>query len=470
MSKADAVVSTRSESMQQALVAARANVVDAHSMRVDGRLTRVAGITLEASGCRLPLGGRCLIENSMGQDLEAEVVGFSEEKLYLMPVGEVDGIVPDARVRPSRAASLVPVGPQLLGRIIDAQGNPLDEGGPIATEAHWPLAGRRRNPLARTPIHEPLDVGVRSINALLSLGRGQRIGLFAGSGVGKSVLLGMMTRYTNADVVVVGLIGERGREVQEFIQNNLGPEGLSRSVVVAAPADCSPLMRMHGAALTHSVAEYFCEQGKRVLLLMDSLTRYAQAQREIGLAIGEPPVTKGFPPSVFARLPHLVERAGTAESGGGSITGVYTVLTEGDPETDPVADNARAILDGHIVLSKQLAEAAIFPAVDIEASISRAMMQVVTQEHLQAARRFKQVYTTFAQNRDLVNVGAYSRGTNPELDMAVDAYPDLVRFLTQDVNESVPLADSINQLQQLQARFQPEPPQPAAGVPGVPQV
>ncbi len=343
---------------------------------------------------------------------------------------------------PTHSVCEVPVGEHLLGRVLDGAGHPLDGKGPIQADRRVALTGRSINPLSRPPIHEPLDVGVAAINALLSVGRGQRMGLFAGSGVGKSVLLGMMTRYTNADVIVVGLIGERGREVKEFVQNILGEEGLARAVVVATPADNSPLMRMHGAMLATSIAEYFRDQGKQVLLLMDSLTRFAQAQREIALAIGEPPATKGYPPSVFAKLPQLVERAGTGEHGG-SITAFYTVLAEGDDQNDPIADAARAILDGHVVLSRELAEAGHYPAIDIEASISRVMVDVVAPEHERAARRFKQIYSTYRQNRDLINVGAYQAGSDMRVDEAIAMHPRLSGFLQQHMRERVGWNDSL---------------------------
>lgn len=411
-------------------------------MVVAGTLTRMVGLTLEATGCQAVIGGRCLIESAQGHSIEAEVVGFHGERLYLMPIGELHGLGPGAKVTPVHNVCDVPVGDSLLGRVIDGSGNPLDDKGPLHEHKRVPLKGRPINPLARTPISEPLDVGVGSINALLSVGRGQRMGLFAGSGVGKSILLGMMTRYTDADVIVVGLIGERGREVKEFVEKILGDEGLSRSVVVATPADTSPLMRLHGAMLATSVAEYFRDQGKQVLLLMDSLTRYAQAQREIALAIGEPPATKGYPPSVFARLPQLVERAGTGERGG-SITAFYTVLTEGDDQNDPIADAARAILDGHVVLSRELAEAGHYPAIDIEASISRVMVDIVAPEHEQAARRFRQVYSTYRQNRDLINVGAYQQGSDPRLDEAISMQPQLSRFLQQHMHQRVDWPNSM---------------------------
>jgi flagellum-specific ATP synthase len=308
------------------------------------------------------------------------------------------------------------------------------------------LTGVPINPLARQPIDEPLDVGVRAINSLLTVGRGQRIGLFAGSGVGKSVLLGMMARYTSAEVIVVGLIGERGREVKEFVERILGPEGRRRAVVVATPADNPPLMRLHGAWLATAIAEHFRDQGKSVLLIMDSLTRFAQAQREIGLAIGEAPATKGYPPSVFAKLPQLVERAGTGAEGRGSITAFYTVLTEGDDQQDPIADSARAILDGHIVLSRRIAEAGHYPAIDIEASISRVMHEIVPHSHSDLARRFRQILSTYQQNRDLISIGAYQRGSDPRVDAAIALWPRIQRFLQQDLRECVDYRASLNAL------------------------
>ena len=412
---------------------------------VAGKLTRMVGLTLEAVGCQASIGGRCVIEPAQGDAVEAEVVGFHDDKLYLMPIGGLQGLGPNARVVPMHGVCEVPVGEHLLGRVLDGAGYPLDGKGPLQAERRMPLNGRPINPLSRPPIREPLDVGVAAINALLSVGRGQRMGLFAGSGVGKSVLLGMMTRYTNADVIVVGLIGERGREVKEFVQNILGEQGLARSVVVATPADNTPLMRMHGAMLATSVAEYFRDQGKQVLLLMDSLTRFAQAQREVALAIGEPPATKGYPPSVFARLPQLVERAGTGDRGG-SITAFYTVLAEGDDQNDPIADAARAILDGHVVLSRELAEAGHYPAIDIEASISRVMVDIVAPEHDQAARRFKRLWSTYRQNRDLISVGAYQAGSDARIDEAVAMQPALSAFLQQHMREQVGWKDSLGGL------------------------
>ncbi len=413
---------------------------------VEGKLTRMAGLTLEAEGCEAAVGDRCLIKAQNGSSIEAEVVGFEGEKLFLMPIGSINGLSPGSRVIPIGRAGDVPVGYGLLGRVLDGTGRPLDGRGPLKVDESFPLQGRTINPLKRHPIHEPLDVGVRAINTLLSVGGGQRLGLFAPSGVGKSVLLGMMTRFTNADVIVVGLIGERGREVKEFIDHILDDDARSRSVVVATPADMPPLMRMHGAATATSIAEYFRDQGKHVLLLMDSLTRYAQAHREIALAIGEPPATRGFPPSVFAQLPHLVERAGNGDQGGGSITAFYTVLMEGDGNSDPVAESARAILDGHIVLSRSLAESGHFPAIDIEASISRAMNQVTTPEHQKTARDFRHYFSLYEKNKDLLNVGAYKAGSNPDLDRAIELQPYLQGFLRQGIDEKVTLQESLNQL------------------------
>ncbi|MQM36042.1 Flagellum-specific ATP synthase [wastewater metagenome] len=416
---------------------------------VEGRLRRMIGLTLEAEGCEAPVGSRCEIFGHGDHSVEAEVVGFAEGRLFLMPTGALHGVTPNARVLPREEALAAHVGPDLLGRVLDGGGEPLDDRPAPEAPARMPLAGRSINPLGRAPIREPLDVGIRAINALLTVGQGQRMGLFAGSGVGKSVLLGMMTRYTNADVVVVGLIGERGREVKEFIEDILGEEGLARSAVVAAPADTSPLMRMHGAMLAASIAEYFRDQGLRVLLLMDSLTRYAQAQREIGLAIGEPPATKGYPPSVFARLPQLVERAGNAGRGEGSITAFYTVLTEGDDQQDPVADSARAILDGHIVLSRSLAESGHYPAIDIEASASRAMLNITDDAHVRASQRLRRLYATYRRNEDLINVGAYQHGSDASVDEAIAYHSSIMRFLGQDIGEAVSFRDAVAELHDL---------------------
>lgn len=433
----------RDAAWRDGLAARRANLSFVKPLQAEGKLRRVVGLTLEAVGCEAPVGARCMVSGADGTELETEVVGFADGRLLLMPTGTLHGILPNARVRPVAGISGVPVGEALLGRVIDANGAPLDGKGPLLATARAPLRAEPINPMARQPIDTPLDVGVQAINALLTVGRGQRIGLFAGSGVGKSTLMGMMTRFTNADVVVVGLIGERGREVKEFVDHTLGEEGRRRAVVVAAPADAPPLSRLRGAQMATAVAEYFRDQGLRVLLLMDSLTRYAQAQREIALAIGEPPATKGYPPSVFAMLPALVERAGNDATGTGSITAFYTVLTEGDDyRHDPIADAARAILDGHIVLSRDLAEAGHYPAIDIEASISRVMPAVVSRDHMRQAQRFRQVYSAYRQQRDLIAVGAYQKGSDPKTDEAIALYPKLSTFLQQETDVPVNLVEA----------------------------
>lgn len=440
-----------------------------------GRITKATGLVLEATGLELAVGSACKVEMGPNEWVMAEVVGFHDETLYLMPQGNIAGLPKKGRVMmadsvlsprvplpkpgqkilattPDRGQAL-PVGWSMLGRVVDANGRALDGLGLFEDAKPATLGAETLNPLDRAPIDSVLDVGVRAINGLLTVGRGQRMGLFAGSGVGKSVLLGMMARYTKADVVVVGLIGERGREVKEFIEQNLGEDGLARSVVVAAPADVSPLMRLQGAVYATRLAEFFRDEGKNVLLIMDSLTRYAMAQREIALAIGEPPATKGYPPSVFAKLPALVERTGMGASVNGrkpgSITAFYTVLTEGDDQQDPIADSARAILDGHIVLSRSLAESGHYPAIDIEASISRVMFQIVEKEQFKLVHRFKQLFSAYQRNRDLVAVGAYSPGNDPQIDMAIEKYPFLEAYLRQDIDEKVSTEDAQSALADL---------------------
>jgi flagellum-specific ATP synthase len=437
-------------------------------LETQGRLVRVTGLVLEAAGIRVPVGSVCEIHQDAiagdgGVPVVAEVVGFSGDRAYLMPTGDVHGLASGALVvpRPSPLAPIqlgvarhpwrrtvdrtlhLPVGDGLLGRVVDSQGQPIDRKGPLAQVHDEPVARRPINAMDRDPVRTPLDTGVRAINTMLTVGRGQRVGLFAGTGVGKSVLLGMMARYTAADVIVVGLIGERGREVKEFIEDILGEAGLGRAVVVAAPADAPPLVRMQGANYATVIAEHFRDRGKNVLLLMDSLTRYAMAQREIALAIGEPPATKGYPPSCFAKLPQLVERSGNGTAGGGSITAFYTVLSEGDDPNDPIADAARGILDGHIVLSRELAEAGHYPAIDIERSVSRVMTNVARTDHVEAARRFRQLHARHQKARDLIQLGAYAPGHDAELDLAVRLHEPMERLLQQDMAEQAPLADSI---------------------------
>ncbi len=431
-------------------------------LEVRGTLTRLAGLVLEAEGIKVPVGSQCTVQMPGHAPVLAEVVGFSADRAFLMPAGDVHGLssgatvvpaapfVPTPRVgEPVPAVShgvgvlRLPIGDGLLGRVVDSQGIPMDHQGPLLDVVATPLDRTPINAMDRDPVREPLDTGVRAINALLTVGRGQRLGLFAGSGVGKRVLLGMMARYTRADIIVVGLIGERGREVKEFVEDVLGESGRARSVVVAAPADAPPLLRMQGAAYATAVAEYFRDKGQHVLLLMDSLTRYAMAQREIALAIGEPPATKGYPPSCFAKLPHLVERSGNGLNGVGSITAFYTVLSEGDDQQDPIADSARAILDGHFVLSRGLAEQGHFPAIDIEQSASRVMPNVVSREHLDLARRFRATYSRYQKSRDLVQVGAYMSGSDPALDEAIRLQPAMVSFLQQGMFDAAPLEESV---------------------------
>jgi len=421
----------------------------------EGILRRAVGLTLEAIGCEAPLGATCKVEVAGGGWVDAEVVGFAGERSYLMPIAELHGLLPNARVVAQRRRSGVQVGEGLLGRVIDSAGEPLDGRGPIRSETTVSLSGTAINPLAREPITQPLDVGVRAINALLPIGRGQRVGLFAGSGVGKSTLLGMMTRYTAADVIVVGLVGERGREVRDFVESTLGEAGMARAVVVASPADRPPLARLQAAYRATAIAEWFRDQGLHVLLLMDSLTRFAQAQREIGLSVGEPPTTRGYPPSVFARLPALVERAGNGADGRGSITAFYTVLTEGDDPQDPIADAARAILDGHILLSRRVADSGLYPAIDVESSVSRVVTEIADVTWRERIGRLKRLLSAYNSNRDLIAIGAYQRGNDPLVDEALLRWPEILEFLGQDVAHSADLAQSRAELELLVERAPP---------------
>ena len=434
-----------------------------------GTLVRVTGLVLEAAGVRAPVGAVCEVLAEGQAPVLAEVVGFHGDRAFLMPTGELQGLTSGALVQPLPAPHVapafgvdnhpwrrtedrglhLPVGEGLLGRVVDAHGAPLDRLGPLTQVRTEPMVRRAINAMDRDPVRRPLDTGVRAINALLTVGRGQRLGLFAGTGVGKSVLMGMMARYTAADVIVVGLIGERGREVKEFIEDILGEDGRARSVVVAAPADAPPLNRLQGAAYATAVAEHFRDQGLDVLLLMDSLTRFAMAQREIALAIGEPPATKGYPPSCFAKLPQLVERSGNGRAGQGSITAFYTVLSEGDDQQDPIADAARGILDGHIVLSRELAESGHYPAIDIERSISRVMNNVVPREHVAAARQLRKLLSKLSKARDLIQLGAYVPGHDAELDAAVRSQPAMLALLQQDTHVRATLDDSVAMLRQI---------------------
>ncbi len=416
---------------------------------VRGVLTRISGLALEAKGIHCKIGTRCQIVSDSDQLIEAEVVGFSSGVTFLMAMCKTHECAPGMEVLPKEQLIGLPVGNELIGHVLDGNGSPLDHKSLPTDLMRLPLNQHPINPLARSMINEPLDVGVRSINSLLTIGRGQRIGLIAPSGVGKSVLLSMMTRYTNADITVIALIGERGREVSEFLHNTLTEESRNNSVVVAAPADYSPLHRVHAAQYATTIAEYFRSQGKHVLLLMDSLTRYAQAHREISLSVGEPPVSKGYPPSVFAKIPELVERAGMNQDGTGSITAFYTVLAENGDLDDPVVDSARSVLDGHITLSRELAEYGHYPAIDIEKSISRIMNNIVSKEHIQFSQIFRSIYSKYQENKDVIQLGIYKRGSDEELDIAIMLHDKLMAFLAQDVDERSHLEQSVLSLAQL---------------------
>ena len=418
----------------------------------EGKLKRVSGIVLEVEGLPMSIGtGATILSELGGKTYDAECIGFNGAITYLMPIDTMEGISPGALVYPANTpfnsgsgytsnsiGEPLPIGESLLGRVVDGLGRPIDGKG-YGEKQFSPFIQRTLNPLDRTPIHEPLDVGIQAINGLLTVGRGQRVGIFAGSGVGKSVLLGMLARNCVADVIVIGLVGERGREVREFCEDTLGPESFKRAVVVAAPADASPLARSKGASYATDVAIWFRDQGKHVVLIVDSLTRYAMALREIGLSLGEAPVARGYPPSVFARMPELVERVGNGANPNGSITAFYTVLLEGDDTNDPVADTARGILDGHFFLSRELADSGHYPAIDVEKSISRVMPKVVSKEHLLSARRLKQLYSRYMRGRDLVSMGAYIAGTDPDLDAALQAWPHIQAFLQQDADDAIPI-------------------------------
>ena len=416
------------------------------SLTVYGRVAQAVGTVIEGYGPVTSIGemGEVIREDGDGRVL-AEVVGFRGERLLLMPLGEMRGIGPTSRLVMTGRQASVPVGAGLLGRVLDGLGRPIDGGGPIQADVPYPLYADPMNPLRRRRISEPFDMGIRAINGLLTCGVGQKVGVFAGSGVGKSILLGMISRNTVADVKVIALIGERGREVQEFLERDLTPEARAKSVVVAATSDQPPLVRIRGAFVATAIAEYFRDCGKNVLLLMDSLTRFAHGQREVGLAIGEPPTTKGYTPSVFALLPKLLERVGTCD-GAGSITGVYTILVEGDDLSDPVADSARAILDGHIVLSRDLVARHHFPAIDILQSTSRVMMEVTTPRHRAAARAVIESLSTYQRAEDVITLGAYKPGSNARVDRAMKSIDAINRYLQQEPSEAAPLVASVDAL------------------------
>ena len=418
------------------------------AIRATGRVTNVVGLVVEAQGPVSCLGTVCDIYTQNNQSIAAEVSGFKNNKVLLMPLEEIRGVGPGCRVVARQQNAVVPVGSGLLGRVIDGLGNPIDGKGPLAFETEYPIYAPSLNPLLRQRIHRPLDLGVRVINGLLTVGCGQRIGVFAGSGVGKSVLLGMIARKTRADVNVIALIGERGREVNEFIEKELGEEGLRRSVLVVATSDRLPLIRMRGAFIATAIAEFFRDQGHHVNLMMDSVTRFAMAQREIGLALGEPPTTKGYTPSVFTLLPRLLERAGTSDKQG-TITGLYPVLVEGDDANEPIADALRSILDGHILLTRDLAMQNHYPAIDVLGSISRVMDDIVNDQHRQNANRLKQVMATYRKAEDLINIGAYVSGSNPKIDYAIEMFEKINSYLQQGIEETVAFQDSVDQIDRL---------------------
>ncbi|MCP4114774.1 MAG: FliI/YscN family ATPase [Desulfobacteraceae bacterium] len=433
------------------------NAVEAcTTMRPEGRISKVVGLVAEGDGMGLGIGSLCAIRNDYNREILAEVIGFREEKVLLMPYGELRGISPGSRIIPLADAPAADVGDAFLGRVIDGMGKPIDGKGPIASTLKYPLYGKPINPMERKSIKEPLDVGICAINTMIPLGRGQRVAIMAGSGVGKSVLMGMMTKHTTADVIIIGLIGERGREVKDFVSDTLGEEGLSRSVVVAATSDSPPLVRMRGAYLSTTLAEYFRDQGKNVLLIMDSITRYAMSSRDVGLAAGEPPTSRGYTPSFFVQIPILLERAGYVE-GGGSITGIYTVLVEGDDMNDPVGDTVRSIVDGHIVLSRDLANKGHYPAIDVLASVSRVMRDVSQPEHMAVRGRAVDIIAAYRGAEDMISIGAYVDGSDPRIDEAKRLMPKIDRFLRQDMRRGVTLEMGVAELKKLMAEKAPGP-------------
>lgn len=415
------------------------------SPRASGRLASFDGLLMEATGLSLPVGTVCAVGTGPGR-VEAEVIGFRSGRTLMMNLGGTAPLLPQAPVRPIGPPGQAEVGAALLGRVIDGAGKPIDGLGPVRGAGRWPLAGKLQNPLDRGRVLQPMDVGVRAINGLLTIGQGQRIGIMAGSGVGKSVLLGMIVRAAQADVIVIGLIGERSREVADFLETKVAGEARKRAVVVAVPANHSPVLRIRGALRATAIAEAFRAEGKNVLLIMDSLTRVAHAGREIGLALGEPASARGYPPSAIAMLPNIIERAGTSVSSGGSITAIYTVLADGDDGNDPVVDSARSILDGHIVLSRQMAERGVYPAIDIGPSVSRVMTDIVDKPHQRAARVLRGHLATYEENRDLVLMGAYRAGADPSIDAAISYHPAVIEYIRQDPDDVVSLPEAANEL------------------------
>ena len=417
-------------------------------VKMEGKIVKVAGIVAQANGPGMSIGSLCCIKNSSGQSMQAEVIGFNDKRVIVMPFGEMRGIEPGSRIVDINKNPSIKVGEAYLSRIVDGLGNPIDGKGSIQAKADYPIYGNVINPLKREIINDVVDVGVRSINAMHTLGKGQRIAIMAGSGVGKSVLMGMIARHAAADVIVIALIGERGREVREFIERNLGEEGLKKSVVVAATSDSPALVRIRGAHLATTIAEYFRDKGLDVILIMDSITRFAMSLREVGLAAGEPPSAKGYTPSVFIQIPKLLERTGNVEKKG-SITGIYTVLVEGDDLNEPIADTVRSIVDGHIVLSRDLAHKGHYPAVDVLRSISRVMYDIVEDDHLDMARKLVKVLATYREAEDLINIGAYIDGTDPQIDFAKKMIHKINSFLQQDINQSITFKESVVRLKEM---------------------
>ena len=412
-----------------------------------GKVTKVVGLTIGSKGPEVNIGDLCHIHSSQNQVVRAEVVGFNENNMLLMPLGKMSGIGLGNKIVSTREVLKVKVGDNLMGRVLNGLGDPIDDGPPIAGRDFYDIDRTGPHPLTRTRIEKPLSLGIKAIDGLITLGKGQRVGIFAGSGVGKSTILGMIARNTTADINVVALIGERGREVKEFLERDLGEAGLARSVVVVATSDQPALVRLKAAFVATAIAEYFRNQGRDVLLMMDSLTRFSMAQREIGLAIGEPPISRGYTPSVFDVLPRLLERAGQTEQG--SITGIYTVLVDGDDFNEPITDAARGILDGHIVLSRKIASKNRYPAIDVLDSVSRVMKDVVSEQHSQTAAKLRKILAVYRESEDLINIGAYVKGSNPSIDYAISRINKIYRFLEQGITENVTYDETVSLLGQV---------------------
>ena len=413
-----------------------------------GKISQIIGLIIESNGPGVSIGSICTIQSKNRPPVEAQVVGFRDNKTLLMPLGDIYGIAPGCTIEVTEEQPSFSVSSEMIGRVLDGNGKPIDGKGPIPLGTNYPIMGTPLNPLCRERIKQPLDVGVRSINGLLTCAKGQRIGIMAGTGVGKSMLLGMIARNTEAAVNVIALSGERGREVKEFIEENLGAEGMKRSIVIAAASDQPPLVRLRGAFIATTIAEYFRDQGKDVLLMMDSITRFALAQREIGLSVGEPPTTKGYPPSTFSLIPKLLERAGTGE-GNGTITGIYTVLVEGDDINEPVSDAVRAVLDGHIILDRELAAHNHYPAINILSSVSRLMIDVISKDHYNFSMKLKDFLATYSEAKDLINIGAYAKGSNPKWDIAINKIERINAYLQQGIMETVSMEESMNTLKEI---------------------